>query len=65
MTGLEILLFIALYIIVGLWVCYKRDWYDASADTNGDQILICTIATIGMPLNLIIVFFSEFLIRKW
>lgn len=65
MTGLEILLSILLYIALGLWICFKRDWYEAWNDSQGEQIWYCMFAVLFTPLNLIIVLFKEFLIRDW
>ena len=56
-----IILLSILYIIIGLWICFKRDWYKHYIDQGG----VCTAAVIFMPINLLIVFFKEFLINKW
>ena len=63
MTNLEIKLSIILYIIVGLWLCYKRDWYDTN--TGEEQFFICGIAIILMPINLLIILVKEFILSDW
>lgn len=50
-----------LYLITGLWICYKREWYY----TYDNPSLVCWIATILMPINLIFVFVAVFLIDEW
>ena len=65
MTTLEITLIMVLYILLGLWVCNKRDWYEAYDNFDGGQTLIIILATIFAPLNFLIVFIREFTLRKW
>jgi len=70
MSNIEISLFIILYIIIGVWICYKRDWYYGTTHSFDELIIqtssVCVIyGIILMPLNLIVVFFREFILRRW
>lgn len=56
-----IILSAILYLFIGLWICYKREWYE-NWETNG---LICFIAIVFMPINLLILLIKEFVIREW
>jgi uncharacterized protein with PQ loop repeat len=49
------------WVVVGLWICYKREWYCC----YDDNTLFCTFAVIGAPLNLLIVFIKVFCVDKW
>jgi len=65
MSNLEILLLCIIYLILGIWVCYKRNWY------KNQNLILCGVvfysifAIILMPINLIIVLFCEFIIKDW
>lgn len=61
MTTLEIILIASLWIITGLWICFKRDWY-SEMNNNG---YYCLLAILLTPINLILVIIKEFFIRKW
>lgn len=62
MTVLEIILIIILWVITGLFICNKRDWY---VEQGADQMFTCAMATIFAPINLIVTFFKIYLINKW
>jgi len=61
MTNLEIILSIALYLIIGLWLSYKREWYKH----DEDQVLSMLFAIAFMPLNFITIIIRELILRKW
>lgn len=65
MTGLEIILSIILYIALGLWIAFKRNWYEYQADDTEGQFWLSLISVVLMPINLIIVFVREFIIAEW
>lgn len=65
MTTLEIFLSITLYFIVGVFICTKREFYTSMADSPIEGFFINFVACVCMPINLIIVFFKEFVLRKW
>ncbi len=56
-----IFLIAVLWVIAGLWLCYKRDWYP-DVPSNG---LYCAFAVIGAPINFLLIFFKVFLIHPW
>lgn len=62
MTILEVILIIVLWIITGLFICSKRDWYISQ---GSDQMFICFFATLLAPINLIVTFFKIYLINDW
>lgn len=61
MTLNEILIAI-LWVIVGFWIAYKRNWYKYAGD---DQRFIIWATVIFAPISLIIAFFSVMVIGKW
>ena len=61
MTGLEILLSIIVYISLGLWICQKRSWYEGYEE----PFMTCLVACALTPLNLVVVVFGQFILRKW
>jgi hypothetical protein len=68
MTALEIVCVIALWLIVGFWICYKRDWYRDPSDSQADEdqnAFKCTINVIFAPLSLIIAFIVVFIYDDW
>jgi len=67
MTNLEIILTAIIYIIVGLWICWKRNWYKDRFNYTGlnDGSICIVFALLFMPINLLIIFIDEFLLRKW
>lgn len=65
MTTLEVILIIILWINLGCFICYKRDWYpDKGTDDMPSGIRI-TFAVFLAPLNFLVVFVQLFLINKW
>ena len=65
MTTLEIILSTILYISLGLWITYKRNWYNGMRQDNAERFNINLLAVVLMPLNLIIVIFRELILREW
>jgi len=66
MTGLERVLIIFLWIIIGCFICYKRDWYREYESSDAfPQTFIVFVAIVAMPINFMIIFFKMFLIKKW
>jgi len=65
MTTLEIILSLMLYISFGMWICFKRDWYESQATDGGEALFLNGIAILCMPLNLIIIIIREFILRDW
>ncbi len=58
---LNIILIAILWIIVGVWICWKRDWY---WDWEMNHVL-CIIVIILAPINLLLTIFSEYILEKW
>ena len=65
MTTLEIILSTILYISLGLWITYKRNWYNGMTLDAGERFFINVLAIALMPLNIIIVIFRGLLLREW
>ena len=56
MTHYEIFLTTIIWIIVGIWIAYKRDWYNMNC---GDAYEInVTLSIIFAPINLIITIYK-------
>ncbi len=62
MTTLEIILTIILYLIVGLWICYKAKWYK---DYTGSQSFLIVLTLLLMPFFLLISLIAEYIYRDW
>lgn len=62
MTTLEIILIVLLWLIVGLFLASKRDWY---AEIGENSEWFCFFAVLFAPLNLIITFIRVFCVEKW
>jgi len=62
------LLIAILWLIIGVWICWKSDWYDDYSDDDISGVLpqiICILAIICMPLNLIITIIRHYICTKW
>ena len=53
-----------IWVVVGLWINHKRNWYKHEIDKDTRQES-CGFNLILAPIALIIVFFKEFLINPW
>jgi ABC-type glycerol-3-phosphate transport system permease component len=60
---METILIIILWVIVGFWIAYKRNWYEYAG--RDDQNFIIWMTVIFAPISLIIAFFSVMIIGKW
>lgn len=56
---------IIIWVALGFFICYKRDWYVEDATEDLPAGLICALAIVGMPLNFLIVFTKIFFVNKW
>jgi hypothetical protein len=67
MTILEFTLSLIIYLIIGLWMCWKRNWYSNNFDIygNNNASYFITFSLIFMPINLIIILLKEFVLREW
>ncbi len=57
-----IALIVFLWLFIGLWICAKRNWYEHWHDEQPWGVIF---GILLMPLNLMIVFIKEFLVREW
>lgn len=61
---IEIIAFLLLsliYLIIGVWLCYKRNWY---LNSSASEIRII-MATLVAPLNLIWLLVRVFIVDEW
>lgn len=58
---------IALWVIIGIWICWKRQWYinQVEDDDRSFANFICILNIAFMPLAVFISFLNEYVIRKW
>jgi hypothetical protein len=56
MTILEFTLSLIIYLIIGLWICWKMKWY---------YILPTSIVIVAMPISLIYVLIKQFVLKEW
>jgi hypothetical protein len=67
MTTLEIWLILILWVIIGCFICYKRDWYDSyDKQVDGPPArFVIIVAIVLMPINFLLVFFQRFFLDPW
>lgn len=54
-----------IWIALGFFICYKRNWYKHNDPEGMPHELICFFAIVGTPLNFLVVFFRTFFLDKW
>jgi len=61
------LLIAILWVIVGFWIAYKRNWYTKWFDgvDSPPASLAILVCVVFAPVSLIIAFVREMLIDKW
>jgi len=62
MTALETIFIAIFWVILGLFICYKRNWY---VNEGADQNSACLYSVLFAPFNFILTFFKVYLINKW
>ena len=63
---METILITILWVILGFWIAYKRDWYSSySGSEDPPASVIILICVVFAPASLIIAFFREMVIGKW
>lgn len=67
MTGLEMVLMVIIWVIVGCWISYKRDWYNGvkSPEMDPPQELSIAMNIFLAPIALLIAIFREFIQSDW
>ena len=61
MTILEIHLTTILWILIGIWICYKSKWF--THETSPNMWICCTV--IFMPFFLLISFIGVYIYSEW
>lgn len=61
MTTLEIVLIILLWLIVGLFICHKRNWYKEV----DDSAWFCFFSVVLTPLSFIVSFIRVYCVDAW
>lgn len=65
MEVVVLIMTIFIWVVVGLWINHKREWYTNSG-WNKDKITDLRFTNILLaPFALILAFFKEFLIKPW
>lgn len=62
MTTLEIIFIIIFWVILGFFICYKRNWYEHE---GADQHSACLFSVIFSPINFLITFVKRYFIESW
>lgn len=64
---MEIIQSIFIWVVIGVWICYKRNWYkDVGAFSSDDTPnFVCGVTIILAPISLIIAFFDVFIKKSW
>ncbi len=53
-----------IWLIVGIWICWKRNWYKDAYNTGGNEV-VCVFAVIGAPINLVITLIRVYCAGQW
>ncbi len=62
---INIILIVILWIIIGIWICYKLDWtLDPIVDFN-ISILACILIVVFMPIAFILTVIHFYCVKKW
>jgi hypothetical protein len=62
----EIIVIIFMWLVLGFFICIKKDWYHHLRNKVGeDQTGSIILTIIGMPLVLLYHFIMRFIIRDW
>ena len=62
---MEVIQFIFIWVVIGVWISYKRNWYIYLSFDNFDSKFICACNIIFAPIALIIAFFDVFIKKPW
>ena len=65
MTGLEIVFMFIIWIFVGSFICYKRNWYKDYADYENPSSFYCAFTILFAPVALLIAIFREMVLDSW
>ena len=65
MTNLEQILITILWLLLGLWISYKRNWYVNSIEFGyvNEINVICNL--LFAPLTILIALYDEFINTNW
>lgn len=57
---------VVIWLIIGLWVAFKRNWYiHYQNDDEMPQIIICGATIVFGPISLVIAIIKEMGFKKW
>lgn len=65
MTTLEVILIIILWVNLGFFLAYKRNWYPEKSNDDMPSSVRITFSVVLAPLNFLVIFVQVFLINKW
>lgn len=65
MTAFEIISLILLWVIVGVWISYKRNWYKGFDYQDDGQGFCIGFNIIFAPIALVITLCSRLFIEPW
>lgn len=68
MSVFEIVSLIFIWVVVGVWICYKNNWfkeYHWLKSSGESHYSVCPFAIIFCPFLLLAEFFRVFIIKRW
>lgn len=65
MTALEIIFMMIIWVFVGSFICFKRDWYKPWNTYDTSSSLYCTFTIVFAPIALLIAIFREMILDDW
>lgn len=65
MTTLEIVLIILLWLILGIFICHKANWFEHFGNGCEPEVPACILAVAFAPLVFLVDFIKRFFIQKW
>lgn len=60
-----VLLIIILWVITGVWISFKRDWYDCEYNAKDEREIAIALNIMFAPIALIIALFRVFFVNGW
>lgn len=65
-NNMETIQWIFIWVVIGVWICYKRNWYkDYDSEFHDTPKFVCACNIIFAPIALIQAFFDVFIKNSW
>jgi len=65
MITLNVVLIMLLWLILGLFICHKANWFKHFGNGYDPEPAACIFAVLCAPVVFIVNFINRFFIQKW